>query len=154
MSIFGSDYDSGDLLVITDDLDMDGNRIKELRNPADTFDAVNKRYVKKRIEYKTKDLEDMINTLKSIVDKQSNPINEAMMSDLDMGNNRIINVAHPRIPNEYSAYERDVVTSKFFYDYIDTADRKFLKVHEDNVLDGKLDMKQHKIIGLADPVGA
>ena len=65
MSIFGSDYDSGDLLVITGDLDMDGNRIKELRNPANNFDAANKRYVNKRIEYKTKDLEDMINTLKS-----------------------------------------------------------------------------------------
>ena len=96
----------------------------------------------------------MINTLKSTVDKQSNPINEARMSDLDMGNNRIINVAHPRDPNENSAYERDVVTSKFFFDYIDTADRKFLKVHEDNVLDGKLEMKLHKIMGLADPLNA
>ena len=49
MSIFGSVYDSGDLLVITDDLDMDGNRIKELRNPADAFDAANKRYVKSEL---------------------------------------------------------------------------------------------------------
>ena len=46
------------------------------------------------------------------------------------------------------------MTSKFFFDYIDTADRKFLKVHEDNVLDGKLGMKQHKIMELADPLNA
>lgn len=148
MSIFGSDYGSGDLLVISNDLDMNGNRIKELKNPNDAYDAVNKRYVNKRIDYKIKYLEDKIDT----VDKQSSL--GTMTSDLDMANYRIINVAHPRDPNENSVYERDVVTSKFLYDYLKIADRKYLKVNGDNIVDGKLDMKQHKIIGLADPVDA
>ena len=32
------------------------------------------------------------------------------------------------------------------------ADRKYLKANEDNVLDGRLDMKKHRIIGLSDPL--
>ena len=39
---------------------MNENRIKELRNPQDAFDAVNKRYMNKRIQYKTKDLTDRL----------------------------------------------------------------------------------------------
>ena len=55
MSIFGQSYDyEDDLFVVTDDLDMNGNRIKELKNPQDGNDAVNKRYMNKRIEYKEK----------------------------------------------------------------------------------------------------
>ena len=42
-----------------------------------------------------------------------------------MGNNQIINVAHPRNPEENSEHEHDVVTAKFMYDYIKIADRKF-----------------------------
>ena len=57
MSIFGADYKSVDLLTVMEDIDMNENRIKELRNPWDAHDAVNKRYMNKRIEYKTKDLE-------------------------------------------------------------------------------------------------
>ena len=33
MSIFGADYEYIDTLEIADDLDMNENRIKELRNP-------------------------------------------------------------------------------------------------------------------------
>ena len=55
MSIFGSDYGYGDnLYVISGDLDMDGKRITDLKNPANSNNAVNKRYMNKRIEYKTK----------------------------------------------------------------------------------------------------
>ena len=58
MSIFGQSHDDeDDLFVITDDLDMNENRIKELRSQQDGKEAVNKRYMNKRIEYKTKDLE-------------------------------------------------------------------------------------------------
>ena len=57
MSIFGADYEFVDLLEIMEDLDMNENRIKDLRNPWDANDAVNKRYMNKRIEYKTKELE-------------------------------------------------------------------------------------------------
>ena len=36
MRIFGSDYDYGDdLFIISGDLDMHGNRITDLKNPAD-----------------------------------------------------------------------------------------------------------------------
>ena len=51
MSIFGQSYDyEDDLFVITDDLDMNENRIKELRSPQDGNDAVNKRYMNKQIK--------------------------------------------------------------------------------------------------------
>ena len=42
MSIFGADYESADLLEIMEDLDMNENRIRDLRNPRDANDAVNK----------------------------------------------------------------------------------------------------------------
>ena len=71
-----------------------------------------------------------------------------------MGNNRIINVAHPRDPKQNPEHEHDVVTAKVMYDYIKLADGKFLKANEDNVLDGRLNMQQHKIINLADPVSS
>ena len=70
-----------------------------------------------------------------------------------MGNNRIINVAHPRNP-ENSEHEHDVVTAKYLYDYVKIVDEKYLKANEDNVLDGRLNMQQHKIINLADPVNS
>ena len=35
MSIFGADYESADLLEIMEDLDMNENRIRDLRNPRD-----------------------------------------------------------------------------------------------------------------------
>ena len=39
---------------------MNEHRIKELSNPRDANDAINKRYMNKRIEYKTKDLENKL----------------------------------------------------------------------------------------------
>ena len=98
---------------------------------------------------------------------------------MNLGYNRITNIEHPRNPQENPAYDRDVVTAKYLFDYVQIADkkflpkdeaeafltkeeaesflqkegdRKFLKANEDNVLDGRLDMKQHRIIGLSDPV--
>ena len=69
MSIFGQSYDyEDDQFVITDDLDMNENRIKELRSPQGGNDVVNKRYMNKRIEYKTKDLEKKFNTLQQLLD--------------------------------------------------------------------------------------
>ena len=148
MSIFGQSYDyEDDLFVVTDDLDMNENRIKELRNPQDGNDAVNKRYMNKRIEYKTKDLENKINKLQQLLDGT-----KPMTSKLDMGKNKIINVAQPGNPEHDVKYENDIVTSKYLYEYVKIADKRFLKANEDNVLDGKLDMNQHKIVGLSDPV--
>lgn len=195
MSLFGPDYDyEDDSFVISGDLDMDGNRIRDLRNPADSYDAVNKKYMNKRIEYKTKYLENELSTIKSSINKESGdnlqrlrlfnasiqknkdeisklrtekPVDnnasiekiqnimdgtEPMTSNLNMGKNRIINVAHPRNPKDNADYDHDVVTAKFLYDYIKIADRKFLKTNEDSVLDGRLNLTQHRITGLADPV--
>ena len=56
MSIFGQSYNyKDDLFVITGDLDMEGKRIIDLKSPAGSNDAVNKRYVNKRIEYNAND---------------------------------------------------------------------------------------------------
>ena len=40
MSIFGADYEFVDLLEIMEDLDMNENRIRDLRNPRDANDAI------------------------------------------------------------------------------------------------------------------
>ena len=62
-----------------------------------------------------------------------------------MGNNRIINVGHPRNPEHNIKHENDAVTAKFVYDYAKIADKKFLKTNED------IDMEGHRIKGLANP---
>ena len=38
------------------------------------------------------------------------------------------------------------------YHYINIADRKFLKANENNILNGRLNMKQHRIVNLDDLV--
>ena len=46
MSIFGSDYDHrDDLFILSGDLDTYGNKITDLKHPADSNDAVNKIYM-------------------------------------------------------------------------------------------------------------
>ena len=231
MSIFGSNYSyEDDTFTISGDLDMQGNKIIDVKTPSDSYDAVNKRYVNKRLEFKTKLLDDKLVEVSARLDKENNDNLErhqehyasiqqnkdkidklrtetdtslitanihnlqnqilslqdiiygtdALQSDLNLGNNRIINIEHPRNPQENPAYDRDVVTAKYFYDYVkiadtkflskdeaeafitkeeaesflqkEEADRKYLKANEDNVLDGRLDMKQHRIIGLSDPL--
>ena len=69
MSIFGADYESADLLEIMEDLDMNENRIRDLRSPRDANDAVNKKYMNKRIEYKTKDLENKLTAIQTKITK-------------------------------------------------------------------------------------
>ena len=150
MSIFGPD--NIDDFIISSDLDMDRNRIIDLRNPQDALDAVNKKYLNRRIDFKTWELENKLTTLETKIAAFDST--KPFTSDLNMGNNRIINVAHPGNPANNPEHERDAVTAKFMYDYINIADRKFLKANEDNVLDGRLNMKQHRIVELADPVNS
>ena len=104
MSIFGADYES-DLPEIMEDLDMNENRIKDLRNPRDANDAVNKRYMNKRIEYKTKDLENKLTAIQTQITNIQQQLDgiKPFTSDLDMGNNRKINVGHPRNQNIISS---------------------------------------------------
>ena len=101
MSIFGADYESADSLEIMEDLDMNENRIRDPRNPRDVNDAVNKRYMNKRIEYKTKDLENKLTTIQT------------------------------QITNIQQQHENDVVTAKFLYDYAKIADKKYMKTNEE-----------------------
>ena len=131
MSIFGPDDIDDFFFIISRDLDMDGNRIMELRNPLNSNDAVNTRYLNRQIEFKTRDLVNRITTLETTIDGT-----KPRTSDLNMGNNRVINVAHPRNPEDDTEYENDVVTAKYLYNYVKIADGKFLKANEDNVLDG------------------
>ena len=63
-----------------------------------------------------------------------------------MGNNRIINVGHPRNPEHNIEYENDAVTAKFLYDYAKITDKKYLKTDED------IDMEGHRIKGLDLPL--
>ena len=72
-------------------------------------------------------------------------------TNLDMGRYRILNVAQPRHPREY---ESDLVTSKILYDYISRVDQNYMKRDRDGSLDGRLNMSNHRIKGLADPTDA
>ena len=118
MSVCGPD-DVGDF-IIPGDLDMNRNRIIDLRNPQDTRDAVDKKYLNKRIEFKTKDFEDKLTTLGTKIAALDGT--KPFTSDLNMGNNRIINVVHPRNP-ESSEHEHDVVSAKYMYVNIKITDK-------------------------------
>ena len=71
--------------------------------------------------------------------------------NLDMGRYRILNVAQPRDPREY---ESDLVTSKILYDNISRVDQNYMRRDRDGSLDGRLNMSNHMIKGLADPTDA
>ena len=148
MSIFGADYEFVDLLEIMEDLDMNENRIKDLRNPRDANDAVNKRYMNKRIEYKTKHLENKLTAIQTQITNIQQQLDgtKPFTLNLDMGNNQIINVGHPRNPDHNIEHENDVVTAKFLYDYAKIADKKYMKTNED------IDMQKHRIKGLGSPL--
>ena len=115
ISIFRADYESADSLTIMEDIDMNENRFRELRNPRDANDAVNKRYMNKRIEYETKDLENKFTTVQTQITKIQQQIDgiKPFSSDQNMGNNQIINVGYPRNPEHNIEYENDVVTTNF-----------------------------------------
>ena len=91
MSIFGADYEPADSLEIMEDLDMNENRIKDLRNPRDAYDAVNKRYMNKRIEYRTKDLENKLTAIQTQITNIQQQLDgtKPFTSDLDMQKYRI-----------------------------------------------------------------
>ena len=71
-----------------------------------------------------------------------------MTTNLDMGGYRILNVAHPRDPRKYKS---DLVTFKILYDYMSIVGQIYMRRDRDGSLDGRLDMSNHRISGLADP---
>ena len=73
---------------------------------------------------------------------------EPMTANLNMGGYRILNIAQPR------EYESDLVSSKIPYDYMSKVDQNYMKWDRDGSLNGRLNMSNHKISGLADPTDA
>ena len=71
----------------------------------------------------------------------------SMTTNIDMGGYRILNVAHPRDPREY---ESDLVTSKILYEYMSRVGQNYMRRDRDGSLDGRLNMSNHWISGLAD----
>ena len=116
MSIFGADYESADSLEIMEDLDMNENRIRDLRNPRDANDAVNKKYMNKRDEYKTRDLENNFTAIQTQITNMQQQFDgtKPFTSDLDMGNHRIINVGHPETQNIISSMRMMQSQPNFF----------------------------------------
>ena len=77
-----------------------------------------------------------------------------MTTNLDMGGYRILNVAHPRNPSKKKDFESDLVTAKILYGYMSKVDQNYMRKDRDGSLDGRLNMSNHSISGLADPTGA
>ena len=77
-----------------------------------------------------------------------------MTTNLDMGGYRIFNIAHPRDPSRKKDFESDLVTAKIPYDYMSKVDQNYTRMDRDGSLDGRLNMSNHKIRGLADPTDA
>ena len=77
-----------------------------------------------------------------------------MTTNLDMGGYRILNVAHPRDPSKKKDFESDLVTAKILYDYTAKVDQNYMRKDRDGSLDGRLNMSNHRISGLADPTDA
>ena len=75
-------------------------------------------------------------------------------TNLDMGGYRILNVAHPRDPRKKKDFESDLVTAKTLNDYTDIVEQNYMGKDKDGSLDGRLDMSNHRISGLADPTDA
>ena len=73
-----------------------------------------------------------------------------MTMNLDMGGYRILNVAHPRDPSKKKDFESDLVTAKILYDYMSKVEQNYMRRDRDGSLDGRLNMSNHRISGLAE----
>ena len=71
---------------------------------------------------------------------------------LNMDGKRITNVAYPRDPDENTAFDGDVVTAKALNDFREYLLHEILRRNTDGIMNGRLDMAQHRISGLASPV--
>ena len=75
-------------------------------------------------------------------------------TNLDMGGYRILNVAEPRDPSKKKDFESDLVTPKTLYDYMARVDQNYMRRDRDGPLNGRLNMSNHRISGLADSTDA
>ena len=118
--------------------------------------ATQLRATKRRLEAVNSDLVSLIaGNENEIVKLQRVVGGEApMATNLDMGGYRILNIAQPRDPRKKNDYESDLVTVKTLYDYMARVDQNFMRRDRDGSLDGRLNMSNHRISGLADPTDA
>ena len=115
--------------------------------------AAELRAAKNRLEEVNNDLVSLIVDNKNKIEKLQRVVGgkAPMTTNLDMGGYRILNVAQPRDPREY---ESDLVISKILYDYMSRVDQNYMRRDRDGLLDGRLNMSNHRIRGLADPTDA
>ena len=115
--------------------------------------AAELRAAKSRLEEVNSDLVSLIVENKNEIEKLQRVVGgkAPMITNLDMGGYRILNVAHPRDPRKY---ESDLITAKTLYDYTAIIEQNFTRRDRDGSLDGRLDMSYHRISGLADPTDA
>ena len=76
-----------------------------------------------------------------------------MTTNLDMEGYKILNVAFSRGPSKKKDFESDLVTAKTLNDYMVRVDQNHIRRVRDGSLDGRLNMSNHRISGLADPIG-
>ena len=77
-----------------------------------------------------------------------------MTTNLDMGGYRILNIAQPRDPRKKKEYESDLVTAKTPNVYMTIVEQNYMRRDRDGSLDGRLNMNNHRISGVADPTDA
>ena len=77
-----------------------------------------------------------------------------MTTNLDMGGYRILNVAQPSDPSKKKDFESDLLIAKPLYDYMAKVDHNYMRRDRDGSLDGRLNMSNHRINGVADPAYA
>ena len=115
--------------------------------------AVELRAAKRRLEIVNSDIVSLIaGNENKIVKLQQVVGGEApMTTNLDMRGYRLLNIAQPRDPRKY---ESDLVTAKTLYGYMAIVDQNYMRRYRDGSLDGRLDMSNHGISGLADSTDA
>ena len=115
--------------------------------------AAEMRAAKSRLEDMNSDLVSLIVDNKNEIVKLQRVVSgkAPMTTNLDMGGYRILNVAHPRDPREY---ESDLLTAKTLYDYMVKVNQNYMRRDRDGSLDGRLNIRNHRISGLADPADA
>ena len=118
--------------------------------------AAELRAAKSRLEEVNSDLVSLIvENINEIVKLQRVVGGEAPMTrNLDMRGYRILNIAHPRDPSKKKDFESDLVTAKTLFDYMAEVDQNYMRRDRDDSLNGRLNMSNHRISGLADPIDA
>ena len=122
---------------MTGDIRMNNNSIYGIGNVKNDTSAVNRKYVNDELDKKP-------NTDTVVLRDGS----QTMTGNLDMNNERIINVANP-------ISETDVVNKRYFETHVNNIDLSdYLKRDGTDSVTGNLDMSLNKIINCGQPTGA